>query len=76
MPSVKPRRADTSRLSDFFKTALDDFQEDIDVEKALEGLGLDRLESKIEGMNVQLMPHQVIGVHWMVEQERKNSCQG
>jgi len=55
---------------------LDDFQEDIDVEKALEGLGLDRLESKIEGMNVQLMPHQVIGVHWMVEQERKNSCQG
>jgi len=63
-------------LSGFFQTALDDFQEDIDVEKALEGLGLERLESKIEGMYVQLMPHQVIGVHWMVEQERKTSCQG
>ena len=65
-----------SRLQDLFKTALDDFHEDNDVEAALEGLGLTRLEDKIDGMNVQLMPHQVLGVHWMVQREKKSSNQG
>jgi hypothetical protein len=52
-------------IATLFKTALDDFHEDTDVDTALKGLDLTRLEDKIDGLNVQLMPHQVQGVHWM-----------
>lgn len=70
----RPRNAEG--LADLFKTALDDFQEDTDVETALKGLGLQRLEDRIPGLKIQLMPHQVLGVHWMIQQEKKTSCQG
>jgi SNF2 family DNA or RNA helicase len=70
----RPRTADG--LTDLFKTALEDFHEDIDVETALKGLDLEKLDDRIPGLKVQLMPHQVLGVHWMVQQEKKATCQG
>lgn len=70
----RPRNAEG--LADLFKTALDDFQEDTDVETALKGLDMQRLEDRISGLKIQLMPHQVLGVHWMIQQEKKPACQG
>ncbi|KAF5357721.1 hypothetical protein D9758_007422 [Tetrapyrgos nigripes] len=42
------------------------------VEDALKKLGLPNLFSPIPGMAVALMPHQVIGVAWMVEKEKSD----
>lgn len=40
------------------------------VDKALEKLNLRDLYTPLPGMQVALMPHQVIGVAWMLEKER------
>ncbi|KAF8512668.1 SNF2 family N-terminal domain-containing protein [Hysterangium stoloniferum] len=40
------------------------------IDKALEKLGLEKLGKHLLSMNVALMPHQVLGVAWMVEHER------
>ncbi|KAI0938712.1 hypothetical protein AcV5_000330 [Taiwanofungus camphoratus] len=42
------------------------------VDKALEKLGLDGLYRPLPGMEVALMPHQTIGVAWMLEKEKNH----
>ncbi|PPQ82538.1 hypothetical protein CVT25_007147 [Psilocybe cyanescens] len=47
------------------------------VEKALKYLGLTCLQQKLPGMEISLMPHQIMGVAWMIEKERgslKGGC--
>lgn len=40
------------------------------VDDALQKLGLSALYRPLPGMEVALMPHQVIGVAWMIEKEK------
>ncbi|EMD34880.1 hypothetical protein CERSUDRAFT_86316 [Gelatoporia subvermispora B] len=46
------------------------FDENESVHKAVEKLGLSDQYQRIPGMTVALMPHQTIGVAWMLEKER------
>ncbi|KIJ39030.1 hypothetical protein M422DRAFT_175767 [Sphaerobolus stellatus SS14] len=46
------------------------FDGNASVDKALEKLGLRKLGENLPFMNISLMPHQVIGVAWMLEQEK------
>lgn len=46
------------------------------VDKALEKLKLPNLYQPLPGMQVALMPHQAIGVAWMLEKERNPSMKG
>lgn len=48
----------------------DYFDGDAKVEASLKALGLPNLSTLLPGMEVALMPHQVIGVDWMLKQER------
>ncbi|GJJ08897.1 hypothetical protein Clacol_003117 [Clathrus columnatus] len=59
------------KFKDFFSTAMEDFQEAPKVMDAAKELGLGNTSSFLPGLEVQLMPHQLIGVSWMVEQEKK-----
>jgi hypothetical protein len=47
----------------------DYFDGDAKVEASLKALGLPNLSTLLPGMEVALMPHQVIGVDWMLKQE-------
>ena len=46
------------------------FDGNASVEEALAKLGLKELYTPLPGMQVALMPHQAIGVAWMLEKER------
>ena len=48
----------------------DYFDGDAKVEASLKALGLPNLSTLLPGMEVALMPHQVIGVDWMLKQEK------
>lgn len=53
------------------------FDGNASVERALEKLGLPALYNPLPGMEVALMPHQAIGVAWMLEKEKgheKGGC--
>lgn len=60
----------TDSLSTFFKDALDNFSENVTVAEAAQKLGLAHMDALLPGMQVKLMPHQIIGVQWMVHMER------
>jgi SNF2 family DNA or RNA helicase len=46
------------------------------VEASLKALGLPNLSTLLPGMEVALMPHQVIGVDWMLKQESCTTRRG
>lgn len=46
------------------------------MDKALEKLNLPNLYQPLPGMQVALMPHQAIGVAWMLEKERNPAMRG
>ncbi|KAF7302742.1 SNF2 superfamily protein [Mycena chlorophos] len=46
------------------------------IDKALEKLGLESVQELIPGLEIALMPHQVLGVAWMVANENKKSTSG
>lgn len=54
----------------------DYFDGDAKVEASLKALGLPNLSTLLPGMQVALMPHQVIGVDWMLKQEACPSRRG
>jgi SNF2 family DNA or RNA helicase len=68
--------ADFSSLQEFFTSALEDFSEDADVDKALGKLGLPALDARFAEMTINLMPHQVLGVSWMLEKEKDKKFRG
>ena len=55
---------------------MEDFQETPKVVDAAHKLGLENTAALLPGLEVQLMPHQLIGVSWMVEQEAKPDIRG
>ena len=53
------------------------FDGNASVDKALRKLGLQTIYQPLAGMEVALMPHQALGVAWMLEKERgemKGGC--
>ena len=60
-------------IQEFLRDAgnAEQFDGNASVEKALEQLGLTRRTDLLPGMKVELKIHQIIGVAWMLEQERK-----
>jgi hypothetical protein len=63
-------------LQDFFSNALDGFSEDADIDGALQKLGMNSLNDKFAELNVCLMPHQILGVSWMLEKEKDHNFRG
>jgi SNF2 family DNA or RNA helicase len=56
-------------LTDYFKDSLADFQDDATVEDASKTLGLSVTTERLPGANFTLMPHQILGVSFMVKRE-------
>lgn len=52
------------------------FDKNVDLNKCLTKLGLPDITSLLPGMEVPLMPHQVIGVSWMLEKEADKVAAG
>ncbi|CAK9784226.1 unnamed protein product [Cutaneotrichosporon oleaginosum] len=63
-------------LTDYFKDALHDFQDDATVEEASKVLGLDANTERLPGANFTLMAHQVLGVAFMVKREQRTGKGG
>ncbi|KAG8783789.1 hypothetical protein FRC12_019356 [Ceratobasidium sp. 428] len=57
------------KLKRFFDEAMDDHEGAMPVRDAVKDLGLKSATDRLPGMQVALMPHQLIGVSWMVKQE-------
>ncbi|KAG9109343.1 hypothetical protein FRC07_008339, partial [Ceratobasidium sp. 392] len=57
------------KLQKFFDEAMDDHEGAIPVRDAVKALKLKNATDRLPGMQVALMPHQLIGVSWMVKQE-------
>ena len=55
---------------------MDDHEGAIPVRDAAKALGLYNTTDRLPGMQVPLMPHQLIGVAWMVKQELGNVAGG
>ncbi|KAJ1306287.1 hypothetical protein OPQ81_010989 [Rhizoctonia solani] len=64
------------QLQKFFEDAMDDHEGAIPVRDAAKALGLSNTTDRLPGMQVPLMPHQLIGVAWMVKQELGNVAGG
>ncbi|CUA67293.1 DNA repair protein RAD5 [Ustilago maydis 521] [Rhizoctonia solani] len=64
------------QLQKFFDDAMDDHEGAIPVRDAVKSLGLLNITDRLPGMQVPLMPHQLIGVSWMVKQELGNIAGG
>ncbi|KAH8822730.1 SNF2 family DNA-dependent ATPase [Flagelloscypha sp. PMI_526] len=58
------------RIKDFVSGAIENLSHDITTQKAYKELGLESQEDLIPGMEVRLMPHQAIGVAWMLRREK------
>lgn len=63
-------------VEQYFRQELDDFAEDADIEAGLAKLGLQSLQDRFAEMTVPLMPHQVLGVGWMLEKEKDDQFKG
>ncbi|KAL0952817.1 hypothetical protein HGRIS_007042 [Hohenbuehelia grisea] len=58
------------RLAEFVTKSIDNLSHGLSVKAAMESLGLRDKNDLLPGLEVRLLPHQVIGVSWMLEQER------
>jgi SNF2 family DNA or RNA helicase len=65
-----------SSLQEFFAKGLDDFHEDEDIDGALKKLNLAAIDDKLPGLVITLMPHQVMGVAFMLQKERDIKSKG
>ncbi|KAK8869977.1 hypothetical protein IAR55_000547 [Kwoniella newhampshirensis] len=63
-------------LAQFFDENLKDFLEDTTVDESLQALGLNALTDHLPGLVIQLMPHQVLGVSFMMEKEKNQKYRG
>ncbi|KAL5498669.1 hypothetical protein ACEPAH_2024 [Sanghuangporus vaninii] len=62
----------TAQLQEFFQIAgnAEQFDTNASVGDALKRLNLPNLSTKFPGLDIMLMPHQVIGVAWMLDKEQ------
>ncbi|CAL1697769.1 unnamed protein product [Somion occarium] len=64
------------RMAEFVTRTIDNSSHGLTVQKAMENLGLRDKKDLIPGMEVRLLPHQIIGVSWMIDQECKSRNRG
>ncbi|KZV69422.1 hypothetical protein PENSPDRAFT_676105 [Peniophora sp. CONT] len=60
------------KLAEFVSKSLDNFASKMKVAQGMEYLGLRTQKDLLPGIEVRLLPHQIIGVAWMLMQERND----
>ncbi|KAF9074434.1 SNF2 family N-terminal domain-containing protein [Rhodocollybia butyracea] len=58
------------RMAEFVTQSINNVSHGLTVKTAVEKLGLEDANDILPGMNVRLLPHQLIGVSWMLEREK------
>ncbi|TFY67000.1 hypothetical protein EVJ58_g1907 [Rhodofomes roseus] len=64
------------RLAEFVTRSIDNSANGVSVKAAMEKLGLRNKRDLLPGMEVRLLPHQILGVAWMMNQERVSPHKG
>ncbi|KAH7882695.1 SNF2 family N-terminal domain-containing protein [Phlebopus sp. FC_14] len=64
------------RMAEFVYNSINNLSEGQTVQGAIERLGLQSDKDLLPGLEIRLLPHQLIGVRWMVEQEKKSPHKG
>ncbi|KAI6115018.1 SNF2 family N-terminal domain-containing protein [Pisolithus croceorrhizus] len=65
-----------AKLADFVYNSIENLGEGRTVREAVRKLGLQSDRDLLPGLEVRLMPHQLIGVSWMMDQERVSPHKG
>ncbi|KAI0061315.1 hypothetical protein BV25DRAFT_1826795 [Artomyces pyxidatus] len=64
------------RMADFVSKSIDNLSTGMKVRDGLEYLGLKDPKDILPGLEVRLIPHQIIGVSWMLHQEKETVYKG
>ncbi|KAG1873411.1 SNF2 family N-terminal domain-containing protein [Suillus tomentosus] len=64
------------RLAEFVYNSIENLGDRRSVKDAIRNLGLQSDKDLLPGLEVRLLPHQLIGVNWMVDQEKKSPHRG
>ncbi|KAI0640992.1 SNF2 family N-terminal domain-containing protein [Trametes meyenii] len=59
-------------ITGFVLRSIDNATHDLTVQQAMDRLGLQDAKGLLPGMAIRLLPHQLIGVGWMISQERQS----
>jgi SNF2 family DNA or RNA helicase len=71
-----PRLGLTCSLQQFFSESFSDFNDDATIDDAMQKLGMASMEAKFADMTVNLLPHQILGVAFMLDKERTPRYRG
>ncbi|KAI9435461.1 SNF2 family N-terminal domain-containing protein [Lactarius indigo] len=63
-------------LAEFVSRSIDNLGQDMQVKDGMKYLGLKDAKDLLPGMEVRLIPHQIIGVSWMLMQEKETAYKG
>jgi SNF2 family DNA or RNA helicase len=63
-------------MAAFLQESFKDFSDDRTIDIALEKLGMADQNAKFADMTVQLMPHQILGVSFMLDKEKDRTKRG
>ncbi|KAH9958710.1 SNF2 family N-terminal domain-containing protein [Russula dissimulans] len=64
------------RLAEFVSRSIDNLAQDMHVKDGMKYLGLKDAKDILPGLEVRLIPHQTIGVSWMLMQEKETKYRG
>lgn len=64
------------RLAEFVYNSIENLGDGRSVKDAIQNLGLQSDKDLLPGLEIRLLPHQLIGVNWMVDQEKKSPHRG
>ncbi|KAG1750363.1 SNF2 family N-terminal domain-containing protein [Suillus paluster] len=64
------------RLAEFVYNSIENLGDRRSVKDAIHNLGLQSDKDLLPGLEVRLLPHQLIGVNWMVDQEKSSPYRG
>ncbi|KAJ7819201.1 SNF2 family DNA-dependent ATPase, partial [Mycena olivaceomarginata] len=64
------------RMADFVTRSIENLSEGLTVKEAMRDLGLQSQMDLLPGLEVRLMPHQAIGVAWMLQREKSDDKGG
>ncbi|KII90213.1 hypothetical protein PLICRDRAFT_53299 [Plicaturopsis crispa FD-325 SS-3] len=64
------------RMAEFVTKSIDNLSHGLSVRDGMEQLGLQGTKDLIPGLEVRLLPHQIIGVSWMLRQELHSPYKG
>ncbi|KAJ6542826.1 SNF2 family N-terminal domain-containing protein [Mycena capillaripes] len=64
------------KMADFVTRSIEDLSEGLTVKEAMKDLGLQSQTDLLPGLEVRLLPHQAIGVAWMLKREHSHDKGG